>query len=173
MQSHDRSGRRVARRGGYTLVEMLVVITLATGVLGLVGTTLAVVSRFERQGVESFARTTAIQNLGRQFRRDARMARSAEVVDGALTFALGDDRRAEYRTVEKSVRRRELVGESAVHADQFDVGSAQMEFEVAEDGRLARLLLHRQSNAAKPAQALPERLLVISGAVGEGSEGVE
>jgi len=105
-------------RRGYTLVEMLVVITISTVMLGVAVQVLYLLARLERGGREHVNRATIVARLADQFRSDVHAALRPMPTDGAeknqWQFALAGDRTVTYRALPGEVERREqIAGEPA------------------------------------------------------------
>ena len=96
----DRSRRP---RGGYTLIEMVMVIGAVSIIIGLCASVLSGLFRIERAGRDSMADARTLARLARQFRQDVRAAAQAKTTtakeggglsltgaDGAATLYLLD-----------------------------------------------------------------------------------
>lgn len=75
------------RRGGYTLVEMLVVISVNSALMAVALALIGLLLKAERQGQRHFERVGTVTRLAQQFREDVASARSATLdhdrTDGA------------------------------------------------------------------------------------------
>jgi hypothetical protein len=94
MRSRVRLG---PKRRGYALIEMVVVITLTTALLGLgslLVNRLMTLERSRRAGLEARATTARLE---RQFRRDVHAALDARAADGALVLSLPEGCGVTYR----------------------------------------------------------------------------
>jgi prepilin-type N-terminal cleavage/methylation domain-containing protein len=98
-------------RSGYTLIEMLLVITVL-GVLSAMGAVLiGLLMSAESRGTEGIVVQTTFSRLGRQLRADVHAAESAdvvavgEVVDGRLNLQLEDGGSVHYIAEEGQIVR--------------------------------------------------------------------
>ncbi len=66
-------------RGGWTLIEMLITLTVMGSVTGIAVKTLGSMLRSERNGIEHVARLATISRLARQFRSDIHAAGTIEI----------------------------------------------------------------------------------------------
>ncbi|MDB5337329.1 MAG: hypothetical protein JWN70_2948 [Planctomycetaceae bacterium] len=69
-----RSGVATRRRRGWTLIEMLVTISVMASITGIAIKILTTLLRAERNGIEHVTRLTTVSRLSRQFRADVRAA---------------------------------------------------------------------------------------------------
>lgn len=118
------------RRGGFSLVEMLVAITLASAVLASVGLTLHMLWRLQTSRRNETAATETLSRLSVQFRDDAHQATRVESIEpkadgqAGMAFVLSDDRRVVYQPDGSQVRRTVYEADEATHRDSFRLGSA-------------------------------------------------
>jgi prepilin-type N-terminal cleavage/methylation domain-containing protein len=150
------------RNSGYTLVEMIVVMTAGTVLMGIALTLLTALLRAEGTGRALVARSTSLVRLADQFRRDAHASvGAAEAVKGlpgkeGLTFlvaspdAVGPQedaaplRSVEYFAEGTAVERLEWTGESVSGQDSFDLGdgyTAKLAIDRADGRQLVRLAI--------------------------------
>lgn len=110
-------------RRGYTLVEMLVVISVSTVLLGAAVSMLYVLLRAEHGGREHANRATIVARLADQFRTDIHAARRPIPGDGAdkdqRRFALKDDAVLIYRALPGEVERREEIAGKLVRQESY------------------------------------------------------
>ncbi len=150
------------RNSGYTLVEMIVVMTAGTVLMGIALTLLCALLRAEGTGRALVARSTSLVRLADQFRRDVHASvGAAEAVqrsprkDG-LTFlvaspdAVGPQedaaplRSVEYFAEGNTVERLEWTGENISGRDSFDLGdgyTAKLTIDRADGRQLVRLAI--------------------------------
>lgn len=79
---------RTRGRSGYTLVELIAVISVNAAMMAVAVGLLGTLLRTERQGQHHYERTNALVRLADQFREDAAMSRTAMV--GADASGRGD-----------------------------------------------------------------------------------
>ncbi len=147
---------------GFTLIEMVVVITVGSAVMGMAATTLALLMRAEGEGAESASVSVATSRLARSFRDDVRDAEGA-VVDAPRKIRLTQDdaRSIQYEADHALLRRTVRQGDSVTHRDEFHLLHGEVRFEVTHDGKVA-VLMHTNrsdsttddSNEARPVRSL-------------------
>jgi prepilin-type N-terminal cleavage/methylation domain-containing protein len=116
----------MTRPRGFTLVEMLVVVTVGGVLMSLAVTSLVMLLRLEGAARERGRATDALANLARQFRADVHEARSAAARDRvpsaeprSLALGLPDGRTIVYEAAAGRVIRREEGGPAAPREDWF------------------------------------------------------
>ena len=67
------------RRRGYSLIEMLAVMTMTSAILTLATMSIGLIMRSERTGRDSLVATQTAQRMARQFRNDVHAAQTATV----------------------------------------------------------------------------------------------
>jgi type II secretory pathway component PulJ len=115
------------RRGGHTLVESLVAITLLGSLLGTVSLTLTALYRADRTMRDELDQDRALEQFASQFRLDAHQALSASVsgpaeADGPareLVLKSSPDRTIHYTLSPRYVQRIVRRGESIVHRETY------------------------------------------------------
>lgn len=95
------SSRRFVRRG-WSLIEMLVTISVMAALTGIAVQTMAAMLRAERTGTEHVARLANTARLARQFRADVHVAKSIATNTAALDKPLlliqaADERQIQYQ----------------------------------------------------------------------------
>jgi prepilin-type N-terminal cleavage/methylation domain-containing protein len=133
------ASRRAPRRRGYSLVELLVVISvssvLASVAVGLIGILMGV----DRGGRRHLHETNALARLAQQFRADVAAAESASS-DGPheLHLRLSGGRVVDYASEAGQATREERLGQESQMHEQFSLPEeARLAFEVAADQRPA------------------------------------
>ena len=113
-----------ARRAGYTLIEMLVVITGTVALVGVGTTTLIAVRRVSATAHAAAERGTALSRLHRTLREDAAEARSAIAEGDGLTLTRPDGSTVAYAAADAAVIRTVRDADDGARAgvDRFGVG---------------------------------------------------
>jgi prepilin-type N-terminal cleavage/methylation domain-containing protein len=119
---------RTMRRRGFTLVEMTVVVSLASIVLGGVAVLLQGIWRAERSVANHRTNMAAMFRIGELFRDDVH---AGKFTDAALppngppvdeiAFVLPGDRTVEYSSSDAQIERIVRVKEEVVHQDTFSL----------------------------------------------------
>ena len=167
---HTRNRTAVGSRGGYTLVELLVVVAITSMILTSVGVTLTTLFRFEGQLRSGAAEQAILGRLTLQLRGDAHQATAVDPLPGeeaeqGFVLHLPDDSFAEYRTTPRGVRRTVRRGDQRIHHELFRLSSGgQFGCEIRREGDMAAVTLRinhplptesgRMSAAGHAAQAV-------------------
>jgi prepilin-type N-terminal cleavage/methylation domain-containing protein len=131
----------MTQRKGFTLIEMLVVLSLLAVILPMAGGTVFFLLRAQSQSADDLRDSMALSQLSHAFRSDvhaARRARTAEgpAVDGGIVLELDPTRTIEYQAEPNGfVRRTVRRGKVVERREQFRVGGARPKFELADSGR--------------------------------------
>lgn len=111
------------QRRGYTLIEMLVVVTVSAVLMGVAVQVLYLLARLERGGRESVGRATIVARLADQFRSDVHAALRSMPAAGAeksqWRFALAGDSAVAYRALPGEVERREQVAGKPARQESY------------------------------------------------------
>ena len=143
-------------RRGVSLIEMLVVITTGTIIVGLVVGMLRTLMVAHRASERHLVRSEAVGRLCESFRSDVRSAASAECVeaDGAIRLELtGDDgRQIVFRAADQAVIRTEQAQGAEVRREKFAMptnSAIRFETQPDDETRTVKLVITRT-----PARAL-------------------
>ena len=142
----------MTRRRGKTLVEMLVLISVLTIILGLVATSLVVLFKTDRQVRRDLEQVTALARLSSKFRADAHAAASCQVAD-SCDLALPDGRVVRYAAGPQCITREVRRGDAVEHRDAFLLpATATAKFELPDElqGRLVRLSISAAADSDRP-----------------------
>ncbi len=170
------AGQRSGRRG-WTLIELLLLIT-ATTILSVTGATVVcVLMAAERSGAEAVVVERSLSRLAQRLRSDLHAAEAAEVQSGdgaaaeALDVQLSGGRRVLYTSRPGEVTREVIEGEAVRERDGFRLPNGESRFEHEDDGaQLA--FVHRRGqeslieSGGDGVQAVPLREVRIEAAVG-------
>ncbi len=159
--------RTCAHKAGFTLIEMLISMAVATSALGLLAATVSRVLTANDTAREHLQGITSLGRLGEQFRGDAHAADTArlENVDGqARTLHLGleDGSSVEYAIDAAGLRRTLSVDGQVTHREMFVLPGMQVlgwndDFETA--GRLS-LRIARLVHQGDDVQALGKQFSI-------------
>ena len=147
------SRSRARRRRGFSLVELMIVMTIASVSIGLVGVCLQGLYRAEQRTRQQMTRRAALTQLGLRFRSDAHEAARVELAEQAkpedtvglvLTAQAGHTvtYHADGGQVERTVQR----GGQVVHHDAFRLPGVQVAWElqaVGDQTLAAAVILHK------------------------------
>ena len=145
------------QRSGTTLIELVVVMTVQTAILGLAIALLSLLITTEKQGRRDVERGMAYDALSDRFRRDAHAAESAETNATSHELRLASDWRVTYQSTEEGIQRLEFFGEAIAARELFrlPIGyQSQFESEQVSGVTLLRLRLKPAAAAdGKPSSA--------------------
>ena len=154
-------------RRGYTLIEVLVVVTVSTVLLGVAAGVLCLLLRAERGGREHVYRASVVARLSDQFRRDVHAALHTIPADaaekGQWSFAMPDDHVVAYRVVPGEIERRERLGEKLVRRESYALAadsSAEIVVHAGPAPSMASLVIRL------PTPAADEREIHVDAVVG-------
>jgi hypothetical protein len=155
-----------ASRRGITLIEIVIVLSLASLVLMMAATTLVAVLRIGKQVNDDLAQDVSITRLASQWREDVHAAINSEMAADCI-LTMPDQGRIRYRFASPAVTREVFRGDSLIHRDAFVLPSrASVSFGQASEhqGRLHRLEISR-ANLPGKAFAVPVRPIVFEAAI--------
>jgi hypothetical protein len=163
-------------RAGVSLLELLIVMTTLSVLLTTSTVTLFRLLRAQSASGGALAASLTTSRLARDLRRDARAAAAVDWEDPVewktLAFSDRNGGRVAYSLSTGGVRRTSMPADGPAAVDDYLLPAAQVEWELAEGGRLVvlRIAPSSTSTGATAATAplpgfLPERL-VIEAAVG-------
>jgi Tfp pilus assembly protein FimT len=143
-------------RQGKSLVELLVVVSVLSIVIGMSATSLATLYRLHRRYARDVEQALAIDRLAARLRADAHEAARA-TVDGDFVLNLADGRSIRYSFEPPRIIRQVKRDDSLLHRDTFAMPrDAVVAFENEEvaAGMLIRLSI-RPGELKMPARELP------------------
>ncbi|HPM84738.1 MAG TPA: prepilin-type N-terminal cleavage/methylation domain-containing protein [Candidatus Anammoximicrobium sp.] len=161
-------------RRGTTLIEMLVIISVCSVVMGASGVLLHGMYRADKENRLQIANGSAVARLSLQFRRDAHAAGEAELLKEAngkaagLVFRGSFQPTIEYRQQGRAIVRTAKQGDKVVHMDSFAL-PAGTEFNwTLEEGQpsVAAVQIARPARRGGKLDALfPQRIEAVVGIV--------
>lgn len=119
-----RSTTPIKHRGGFTLVEMLVVVTVFAFLLASVALALGTLFRAQGELQDELAQASIASRLAAQLRADAHLASSAEVVqegDTTSVLLVLPDATISYATHPRRIIRTVTQGETETHHEVFSL----------------------------------------------------
>lgn len=159
-------------RHGKSLVEMLVVITAMSVLLGFVAQTFHTLRRAERASAQSLTQSVNLSRLARQFRHDVHAARQAERATAdnqpeQLRLMRPDGTTILWSTTDDSVTRGEQRDGTRTAQERYRVGPARLRFDLSDDGTQAALIVGPPAVTpgipAPPTGPKPLRIEAITG----------
>jgi prepilin-type N-terminal cleavage/methylation domain-containing protein len=139
------------RRSGFTLIEMMVVISILTVMMSLVGMTFHLLLRTEKLVSQSFVTERAISRLAVQFRDDVHQAETglltSDANPGKYELALGDSRgiRVRYAATEKGLVRLSVDRDQVVSREDYRLPECQISISTGQgdEASLRTLIIER------------------------------
>ncbi len=161
-------------RQGFTLVELLVTLTLVAAMTGTAVKILATLLRSERTGIEHLTRLTTISRLSRHFRTDVHGATDFQLAktpqEPLLRITSGDQRQIQYQVHAEGLLRTEQRPSQPVNSHDLLrlKGSRFRIVETSAPTRLLTLILETPDEFAIDAKqpAGPARELHVEAVVG-------
>lgn len=155
---------RIRKRDGYTLVELIAVISVNAAMMAVAVGLLGTLLRTERQGQHHYEKTNALVRLADQFREDVATSRASTV--SAEASGLGDssqpappikvlhlqagDRRIDYLRDGPRLRRIEFEGKNVARREAYTLAElSDARFTVSED-KLVSLRMKLGADANVP-----------------------
>jgi type II secretory pathway pseudopilin PulG len=167
----------IVPRCGTSLVEMLVVMTVAAAMVGLAVTTIHRLLGAEHEATKQARYAASLARLSQAFRDDLHAAQKVELPavepgePAALVTTLPDGRRIRYELDAHRATRVEIDGSDETHRDAFYFPPrSRLEFDRSGDRGLVRLTIEMPAGVAfaKPkdsaAASQPMQLLLIEAA---------
>lgn len=139
-------------RGGYTLIEVLVVISINSILMAVALTLLGLLLKSERHGKRHYEQTRAVLRLANDLRDAAANADQAEsdVGEAVLRLRLPGEHAVEFTRDEDRIRRVERQGAAVVRREAYHIdGLSGARFLVAAD-KLISVELNVSGESADP-----------------------
>jgi prepilin-type N-terminal cleavage/methylation domain-containing protein len=108
-------------RRAFTLIEMLVVLTVGSAAIGIAISALFALMRTERVGRERIPQVSVLSQLAEQYRNDAHSARQTTIDDTTVQqhFDLADGRSATYCVGTDAVERLERSADKKIRRETY------------------------------------------------------
>ena len=151
-------------RRAFTLMEMLVVLTVGSVMLGISVGMLHLLLRSEQTGRDRVHRAAVSARLAEQFRADAAAAlRQVPIEAPALCqFILPGDRTVTYRALPEEVRREERIAERPVRQESYTLPEGcSVAVAIKGDPTLVSLIVTH--NNTPPAAGRQMRVMALLG----------
>lgn len=132
-------------RRGVSLIELLIVISIGTVIIGLCVTTMHLLLRVERDQARSLRSAMVLSRVRQLFAADVHAGVTAEIGAGdgdnrQLQVATKGTDRVVYSADQNVLRREEFDGERLTHRDDFHfLPGAEFHFEQEQDPQIVRL----------------------------------
>lgn len=167
-------------RRAFTLVELIIVLTVATAIVGVAVMLIELLLRSERDTARGFRNARVLMRVSQIFREDVHAAERVEVnapeVDKkpGLNLGLSDGRRVYYEIDAHELRRTESQGDKASHQDTFRFPPrSELRFEVVEKRSIVQLEIRRARGSeeltardgAVQTENVPARIIVLEAAL--------
>lgn len=166
---------RNALRQGYSLIELVVVMSMLSVLLALTGTTFYFLMRSEKSVTQSLVTERSVSRLANQFRDDVHQSIRCEQAGGVgekkteLTLKTDDQHQVQYRTTKGGLTRYQVEAGNAVAREDYRLPECEIHFE--SDGEsnptLCTLVIQRPGAVMMrtPRGAIPLRALKIQARV--------
>lgn len=139
------------RQTGFSLLEILTVITLTTFILASVSIAINSLHRVNRKLRDSLPADAQLTRLGLQFRTDVHTSQKMETIVGKETnvgilLTAAQDRTIEYRTEQDRITRIATRGGQTERREEFLLKSgSEIDWSLNSDASLATLSIRRHS----------------------------
>ncbi len=160
-------------RNGWTLIEVVAALTVATAMFGLVFTLIHGFFRLERRSREDLQSRSSLARLAGQFRDDVHAAQTLSALPGPGSAApaswdlrLDGDRKVEYRVAEEGLDRVERVGDRVQRRELYRLPAgmvAAVELPSEKTGAFAVLRIAPDGAAPRDPGSQPLRIEAAPG----------
>ncbi|WP_372898713.1 hypothetical protein [Stieleria sp.] len=149
---------RAGTAGGFTLVELLLVLTLTASLLGGVISLVSIARRSSLEATQNQFHRQEIRRFADDIRRDVRHSTRSVVKDGELELTTAtSDRTITYQIDNESLVRRRLVesNDSAPSVDRYAFGKdAKVDVQWLEEIRAVRWTITSTQRPQQPIEIL-------------------
>lgn len=147
------------KRSGFSLLEMLVAMTVGTAVVAIAVTILQALFEVQRTSRDEFRLQQTLERLGEQFRDDAH--RAVDLV--ASEFRLAPDHRVQYQATGDTLLRIERKQGSAARREAYRLARGSiLSIALSEDRKIAVLRISSRALPGEP-QPRPVRIDALLG----------
>lgn len=161
------------RRSGFTLIEMVVVMTLMAVILSVSVGAIGLFMRMEGDGAKHLSQASTWFRLSHEFRTDVHAALDAPRTEEenaenvSLELSLPDDLHVVYRATDGAVERVASRDGKTLRTERFRLPPGTVDVEHDDALGLVRLVFHqRETLPGSTAPAAPDESWTISAAVG-------
>ena len=143
--------RKRRSRAGFTLIEILTVLTITTFILASVGIVISSLHRLNRKLRDDFPADAQLARLGIQFRSDIHASQKIELIDAnesnvGLLLTTAEGHNIEYRSDQNRIARNVTRGDQAKRREEFVLRrGAEVDWSLVSDSTLATLSIRRHS----------------------------
>ena len=151
MTHHSRS------RNAFTLIEMILAVTIISLVLSSVAVALHLMFRVDAQLRKDLAYSVLLPRLSLQVRQDAHESNSTVITNvqegsSVLTLAQGDNQFVRYQTNASGIVRSVYRDEEELRHEVYSLEAAAVRWDFDEQTRLLRLRIERNLGEIKDAK---------------------
>jgi prepilin-type N-terminal cleavage/methylation domain-containing protein len=157
----------MTRRAGYTLIEMIVAITMSGAILAVAAGVLHGLLTSDKNGQQHMVRHQSLARLATDFRNDAHAALEADFSKASqLEFTLPErDRKIRYREAPDGLVREEQSGGAVRHREAYRLSEA-VKIEFLKESSSPALLSLRIHTGTRPGEPLAGPPIRIDAAMG-------
>ena len=163
---------RTSRRGrgrrsaGYSMMEMIILLTLLSSVMAGVVGLMSVVRDGDQTAAENFLMRNEIRRLADDLRRDVRSTGRSDLLDSTLTLAdLSGERKIVYQVESDSVVTRTLTEKSSseksrsnVSRDRYQIGKdLRVAIQLGQQKQIVQWTITPQNQAVPPIEIVSAR----------------
>jgi hypothetical protein len=171
-KSTKRSPAGSAARAGISLTELLVVMTIASVLIGVTGTMIHRLLAADHEATRAARFATSVARLSRAFRADVHAARAIELpapneAQPAIVVAtLADGHQVRYELDAHLATRVETREDAVIHRDVYHFPPrSQLRCSRGDDAGLFKLELNLAARGPEPDAERPVRKLVVEAAL--------
>lgn len=144
----------IARRRGYTLLEMLTAFALLGTTWATIALTLHSLQRAERRMHDAFADANSIDRFSARLRADAHVSDAASIDASedvpALILSQSGERRVRYRQLPEGIERSVLQAGEIAHRDVFHLADVDTRWLVDEENAVQMVQVHLHRTDVNP-----------------------
>lgn len=152
---------RARLSAGYSMMEMIIVLTLLSSAMAGVVGLMSVVRDGDQNAAENFLMRNEIRRLADDLRRDVRSTGRSDLLDSTLTLAdLSGERQIVYQVESDSVVTRTLTmkSRSSVSRDRYQIGKdLRVEIQLGQQEQIVQWTITPQNQAVPPIEIVSAR----------------